>query len=88
MGWVYNLEDQNAPTQAPRLIAICITFSTVALLAVVLRFYVRLRTKKGLWIDDYASLFSAVGYDSGCEGKIRLIGSDPGNWLRGGRGRS
>jgi hypothetical protein len=60
MSWVYNLENEDAPTTAPRLIAICLTFATVAFLAVLLRFYVRLRTRKGLWVDDYATLSSSV----------------------------
>lgn len=62
MSWVYNLENEDAPTTAPRLIAICLTFATVAFLAVLLRFYVRLRTQKGLWVDDYATLSSSVCY--------------------------
>ena len=60
MGWVYNLEDENAPTEAPRLIAICLTFATTAIIATALRFYVRLTTNRGLWVDDYAALSSAV----------------------------
>jgi len=61
MGWVYNLKDPNAPTSAPRLIAICVVFSTAAFLAVALRFYVRYTTQRALWVDDYAALSSAVG---------------------------
>ncbi|KAL2003384.1 hypothetical protein VTN02DRAFT_4120 [Thermoascus thermophilus] len=60
MGWVYNLKDPNAPTHAPRLIAICLVFSTTAFLAVGLRFYVRYFQKGALWWDDWASLSSAV----------------------------
>ncbi|KAL2216001.1 hypothetical protein M432DRAFT_647162 [Thermoascus aurantiacus ATCC 26904] len=60
MGWVYNLKDPNAPTSAPRLIAICVVFSTAAFLAVALRFYVRYTTQRALWVDDYAALSSAI----------------------------
>ncbi|KAJ9602386.1 hypothetical protein H2200_013241 [Cladophialophora chaetospira] len=60
MGWVHNLHDPNAVTRAPRLIAICAVFSGFALLAIVLRFYVRLRSKRNPWYDDYATLFSAI----------------------------
>ncbi|KAL2008122.1 hypothetical protein VTN00DRAFT_8104 [Thermoascus crustaceus] len=60
MGWVYNLKDPNAPTHAPRLIAICLVFSTAAFIAVALRFYVRYYKKGVLWWDDWAALSSAV----------------------------
>lgn len=62
MGWVYNLKDPNAPTHAPRLIAICLVFSTAAFFAVGLRFYVRYFKKGALWWDDWAALSSAVGF--------------------------
>lgn len=76
MGWVYNLKDQNAPTTAPRLIAICMTFSAFALLAVALRFHMRLQTEKGLWVDDYTSLFSAVSTKAFIQWAWRILSND------------
>lgn len=61
MGWVYNLETPNAPTNAPRLIAIVSVFSIAALLAVLLRFYARFFTNRKPWLDDYTALVSVVG---------------------------
>ena len=60
MGWVYNLKDPNAPTSAPRLIAIAIAFSILATLAICLRFGVRARTGKTIGLDDWAAAFSWV----------------------------
>ncbi|GAM42577.1 integral membrane protein [Talaromyces pinophilus] len=60
MGWVYNLETPNAPTNAPRLIAIVSVFSIAALLAVLLRFYARFFTNRKPWVDDYTALVSVV----------------------------
>lgn len=60
MGWVYNLDNPNAPTNAPRLIAIVSVFSIAALLAVLLRFYARFFTNRKPGIDDYTALASVV----------------------------
>lgn len=60
MGWVYNLDTPNAPTNAPRLIAIVSVFSIAALLAVVLRFYARFFTNRKPGVDDYTALVSVV----------------------------
>lgn len=60
MGWVYNLDNPNAPTNAPRLIAIVSVFSIAALLAVLLRFYARISTSRKTGIDDYTSLVSVL----------------------------
>ena len=43
-----------------RVIAINVVFPVAALLAVAFRFFVRLRLKRTPWVDDYASLSSAV----------------------------
>ncbi|GIK06360.1 hypothetical protein Aspvir_002008 [Aspergillus viridinutans] len=60
MGWVYNLKTPDPHSQVPRVIAICLVFPIVAFLAVLLRLYVRVVTKRAGWVDDYASLFSSV----------------------------
>ncbi|KAE8149172.1 hypothetical protein BDV25DRAFT_168015 [Aspergillus avenaceus] len=60
MGWVYNLETADPNSHIPRVIAISLVFPIFALLAVALRFYIRIHTKRSVWLDDYASLFSAV----------------------------
>jgi hypothetical protein len=38
----------------------CVVFPVLALLAVCLRFYVRLKTKRAPWVDDYAVLISVL----------------------------
>ncbi|KAF4168424.1 hypothetical protein CNMCM6936_002519 [Aspergillus lentulus] len=60
MGWVYNLKTPDPHSQVPRVIAICLVFPIVAFLAVLLRLYVRIHTKRAGWVDDYAALFSSI----------------------------
>lgn len=60
MGWVYNLQGSDPNSDIPRVIAICLVFSISAFLAVCLRFYVRLSTKRNPWVDDYAALASSL----------------------------
>ncbi|RHZ73302.1 hypothetical protein CDV55_103514 [Aspergillus turcosus] len=60
MGWVYNLKTPDPHSQVPRVIAISLAFPIAALLAVLLRLYVRIHTKRAAWVDDYAALFSAI----------------------------
>ncbi|GIJ90036.1 hypothetical protein Asppvi_008985 [Aspergillus pseudoviridinutans] len=60
MGWVYNLKTPDPHSHVPRVIAICLVFPIVAFLAVLLRLYVRIHTKRAGWVDDYASLFSSI----------------------------
>ncbi|KAI9933981.1 hypothetical protein ASPWEDRAFT_105046 [Aspergillus wentii DTO 134E9] len=60
MGWVYNLKTPDPHSHIPQVIGVSLTFSIVACLAVILRFYVRLHTKRTPWFDDYAAMFSAV----------------------------
>lgn len=60
MTWVYNLSSPDPNTEVPRVIAICIVFPVLSLLAVAFRFFVRLRLKRTPWVDDYAALSSAV----------------------------
>lgn len=60
MTWVYNLASPDPKSEVPRVIAICLVFPVVALLAVAFRFFVRLRLKRTPWLDDYAVLSSAL----------------------------
>lgn len=61
VGWVYNLRDPNASTNAASLIAIAITFAVISTLSFALRAYVRLgKQRNGLQYDDYATLSSLV----------------------------
>jgi hypothetical protein len=60
MGWVYNLKTPDPLSQVPRVIAICLVFPIVAFLAVLLRLYVRVYTKRAGGVDDYAALFSSI----------------------------
>ena len=61
MGWVYNLENPNAPTRAPKFIAVTSTITGVALIAVIARLYVRLKVRKGgFGVDDVFVIFSMV----------------------------
>lgn len=60
MGWVYNLKTPDPHSHVPRVIAISLAFPIAALLAVLLRLYARIYTKRAAWVDDYAALFSAI----------------------------
>ncbi|CEJ57789.1 hypothetical protein PMG11_06469 [Penicillium brasilianum] len=60
MGWVYNLYGEDPHSEIPRVIAICLVFSISALLAIGLRFYVRLSTNRTPWVDDYSALASSI----------------------------
>jgi hypothetical protein len=60
MGWVYNLETPDPKSEINQVIAISLVFPIAALLAVALRFYIRIHTKRSVWLDDYAALYSAV----------------------------
>ncbi|OJJ65771.1 hypothetical protein ASPBRDRAFT_201552 [Aspergillus brasiliensis CBS 101740] len=60
MGWVHNLAHPDAHSHVARVIAICLTFSICAVIALVLRLYIRLHSKRALWLDDYAAACSAV----------------------------
>jgi RsiW-degrading membrane proteinase PrsW (M82 family) len=60
MTWVYNLHQADPDNKIGRVIAICVVFPTLALLAVCLRFYVRLTTKRSPWGDDYTVLASVL----------------------------
>ncbi|GKZ25046.1 hypothetical protein AbraIFM66951_000504 [Aspergillus brasiliensis] len=60
MGWVYNLTVPDPHSHVSRVIAICLVFSIAACLAVFLRLYIRIHTKRSAWLDDFAALWSAL----------------------------
>lgn len=60
MGWVYNLHRVDPNSEIPRVITICLVFSISALLAICLRFYVRISRHRTPWVDDYAALASSI----------------------------
>lgn len=60
MTWVYNLASPDPNSEVPRVIAICLVFPVLALLAVAFRFFVRIRMKRTPWYDDYTVLSSAL----------------------------
>ncbi|RAL02664.1 putative integral membrane protein (Pth11) [Aspergillus ibericus CBS 121593] len=60
MGWVHNLTVPDPHSHVPRVIAVCLTFSITACLAVAMRLYIRIDMKRSAWVDDFASLWSAV----------------------------
>lgn len=60
MGWVHNLQARDPNDHTARVIAVCMVFASASLIAVALRFHVRIWVKKAVWMDDYAALFSAV----------------------------
>lgn len=41
MGWTFNTVDPNAPTDGPKISAVAIAMTTLAMVAVILRVYVR-----------------------------------------------
>lgn len=41
MGWTFNTVDPDAPTDGPRISAVAIVMTTLAMVAVILRVYVR-----------------------------------------------
>ncbi|KAJ5559067.1 hypothetical protein N7535_009068 [Penicillium sp. DV-2018c] len=60
MAWVHNLHETDPDSRIRRVIVMCVVFPILALLAVCLRFYVRFRTKRAPWGDDYAVLISVL----------------------------
>ncbi|KAE8343622.1 hypothetical protein BDV24DRAFT_161298 [Aspergillus arachidicola] len=70
MGWVYNLEKPDPHSDFGQVIAICLVFTIAAFLAIVLRFYIRIHTKRSLWLDDYAALYSAIMVAGYCASSI------------------
>ena len=62
MGWVYNLQDQNAPTSAPRLVAVALALPILATLAICLRMGIRIKSERPFALDDFAVIFGDVGH--------------------------
>lgn len=70
MGWVYNLDKPDPHSEISQVIAVLLVFTIAALLAVALRFYIRIHTKRALWLDDYAALYSAIMTAGYCASSI------------------
>ncbi|GAB1200648.1 hypothetical protein APSETT444_010022 [Aspergillus pseudonomiae] len=70
MGWVYNLDKPDPHSEIAQVIAVLLVFTIAALLAVALRFYIRIHTKRALWLDDYAALYSAIMTAGYCASSI------------------
>lgn len=47
--------------KGPMILAVCWTFTTLALLFVIARIFVRVAVHRALFIDDYFIIFSIVG---------------------------
>ncbi|KAH8431438.1 putative integral membrane protein (Pth11) [Aspergillus melleus] len=60
MAWVHNLHAVDPKSHIERDIAICLIFSTLAFVAVGVRFWIRLQMNRLPWADDFAALSSAV----------------------------
>ena len=60
MAWVHNLHAVDPQSHIGRDIAICLIFSTLAFVAVGVRFWIRVQTNRLPWADDFAALSSAV----------------------------
>ncbi|OHF03555.1 integral membrane protein [Colletotrichum orchidophilum] len=59
-GWTYNAPD-DVPTDGPRIAAVCLTFTSLALLLVCLRWYVRTTLVKAVGYDDWAIIVAWLG---------------------------
>ncbi|KAJ0312300.1 hypothetical protein COL516b_001375 [Colletotrichum fioriniae] len=59
-GWTYNTPD-DVPTDGPRITAVCLTFTIIALLLVCLRWYVRTTLVKAVGYDDWVIIVSWLG---------------------------
>ncbi|KAF9879664.1 integral membrane protein [Colletotrichum karsti] len=60
MGWTYGTPD-DTPTDGPRIAAITITFTSISLLLVCLRWYVRTTVVKAVGYDDWVIIVSWLG---------------------------
>ena len=61
MVWVYNASPEvSSISDWPKIIAVCVTLTTLMSFTVGLRLYVRMRMIKSVGIDDYVMLFSMV----------------------------
>ncbi|KAL6870387.1 hypothetical protein J3F83DRAFT_677151 [Trichoderma novae-zelandiae] len=66
MAWAYNTPD-GTPNNGPAIAAVALTVTTLALVALCLRIYVRTRITKAVGLDDWliiASWIGACGYTS------------------------
>jgi hypothetical protein len=59
-GWVYNLDTAPQSTDAGRVIALAISFSTISLLCIISRVITRMKILKGVGLDDVSAAASMV----------------------------
>jgi len=69
-GWAYNQKDPNAPNTGPRISLVGGILTSVALLCVVLRVYVRLFLVRSFGADDYTISATWVCYLGAGERKM------------------
>jgi hypothetical protein len=62
LGWVHNLEEAPATSDAASIIALAAAFSTIAILFTVLRCIQRCNVVGQLGLDDWAIAGSAVSF--------------------------
>ncbi|KAI7785106.1 integral membrane protein [Diaporthe eres] len=62
MGWTFNTVDPNAPTDGPKISAVAIVMTTLAMVAVILRVYVRQRMVKAFGADDWVIVYAWLQY--------------------------
>ncbi|KAJ0109698.1 hypothetical protein N8I77_007621 [Diaporthe amygdali] len=60
MGWTFNTVDPDAPTDGPRISAVAIVMTTLAMVAVILRVYVRQSMVKAFGADDWVIIYAWI----------------------------
>ncbi|KAI3397715.1 hypothetical protein diail_10484 [Diaporthe ilicicola] len=60
MGWTFNTVNPDAPTDGPRISAIAIVMTALAMVAVILRIYVRQRMVKAFGADDWVIIYAWI----------------------------
>jgi len=56
MGWTYNTTNPDAETNAPTIAAVGITLTTLSLILIILRMYVRTKIIRAIGADDWVIL--------------------------------
>lgn len=60
MGWTFNTVDPNAPTDGPKISAVAIIMTTLAMVTVILRVYVRQFMVKAFGADDWVIVYAWI----------------------------
>ncbi|KAG8165803.1 hypothetical protein KVR01_004355 [Diaporthe batatas] len=60
MGWTFNTADPNAPTDGPKISAVAIIMTTLAMVTVILRVYVRQFMVKAFGADDWVIVYAWI----------------------------